>query len=448
MNLPKDLEKLQNLQLQDGWPHLPVVAAPTCRKLLSVTRDGTKVYSYYLSIDGRPGISLSQEEVEKLVAGVAAAGVYAVAEPPCPTPAIDPACCGDGNNCPIDYSNCPHRGNPPAPETLDPQDLRIDTWCKATGGWSTQVHNCCRILHLPTGITVESEGARSLHAAKTEALRKLSLKVRDFLLKIPKTPPRKPCACVFAGDGKTLLEVCKAHAEFIPADVDLNAPGQINDALLGYLKSDPQLYTANDLTTAENRGYQSGLEMGKALAADEAAPATQQADAQDDDLILIPRGLIGAACYAVRKLNPDSKLLLKLREYTTGSKSTHQPDAAKALKQATAPGQVRAIWRGDDTEEKSFNRWHKQHRFLDRAAARAGWKGHANRTYTAFRREYDHGVKPNAATSRKQTLEKMARDEDAVCADTSGRYPIERKLVAREIAVAIRAFLSKQGTES
>lgn len=41
-----------------------------------------------------------------------------------------------------------------------------------------------------------------------------------------------------------------------------------------------------------------------------------------DDLILIPRGLIGAACYAVRKLNPESKLLTKLREYTTGSKST------------------------------------------------------------------------------------------------------------------------------
>jgi hypothetical protein len=44
--------------------------------------------------------------------------------------------------------------------------------------------------------------------------------------------------------------------------------------------------------------------------------------ASDDDLILIPRGLIGAACYAVRKLNPESKLLPKLREYTTGAKSS------------------------------------------------------------------------------------------------------------------------------
>ena len=69
-------------------------------------------------------------------------------------------------------------------------------------------------------------------------------------------------------------------------------------------------------------------------AATQAEPAPQQAEAPDDDLILIPRGLIGAACYAVRKLNPDSTLLPKLREYTTGSKSTYQPDAAEVRKQA------------------------------------------------------------------------------------------------------------------
>jgi hypothetical protein len=26
---------------------------------------------------------------------------------------LDPKCCGDAGNCPVDYSTCPHRGKPP-----------------------------------------------------------------------------------------------------------------------------------------------------------------------------------------------------------------------------------------------------------------------------------------------------------------------------------------------
>lgn len=84
-----------------------------------------------------------------------------------------------------------------------------------------------------------------------------------------------------------------------------------------------------------------------------------------DDLVLIPRGLIGAACYAVRKLNPESKLLPKLREYTTGDKSTRAPasnwrpastppDADTTVMLAMNDGEVwQGYWNGEDWIEVS-----------------------------------------------------------------------------------------------
>jgi hypothetical protein len=52
-----------------------------------------------------------------------------------------------------------------------------------------------------------------------------------------------------------------------------------------------------------------------------AAQPVQAGVAVDENLVLIPRGLIGSACYALHYFNPKSKLVLKLREYTTGAKS-------------------------------------------------------------------------------------------------------------------------------
>jgi hypothetical protein len=55
-----------------------------------------------------------------------------------------------------------------------------------------------------------------------------------------------------------------------------------------------------------------------------------------EDPILIPRGLIGAACYLIRKHAPESKLLGKLREYTTGSRSGYTaPQPSDNLQQAS-----------------------------------------------------------------------------------------------------------------
>jgi hypothetical protein len=47
-------------------------------------------------------------------------GLRAILAAPSPVladvPTLDPACCGDANDCPIDYSDCPHKGMPPAPK--------------------------------------------------------------------------------------------------------------------------------------------------------------------------------------------------------------------------------------------------------------------------------------------------------------------------------------------
>lgn len=64
------------------------------------------------------------------------------------------------------------------PAEIRPEDLRLETWRKNRGGWDTRQDNCCRLTHIPTGITVTVEGddnARSVHAAKAEAMRKLEL---------------------------------------------------------------------------------------------------------------------------------------------------------------------------------------------------------------------------------------------------------------------------------
>jgi len=63
---------------------------------------------------------------------------------------------------------------------IRPEDLRLETWRKNRGGWDTRQDNCCRLTHVPTGITVTVEGddnARSVHAAKAEAMRKLELEL-------------------------------------------------------------------------------------------------------------------------------------------------------------------------------------------------------------------------------------------------------------------------------
>jgi hypothetical protein len=66
------------------------------------------------------------------------------------------------------------------PVEIRPEDLRLETWRKNRGGWDTRPDNCCRLTHVPTGITVTVEGddnARSIHAAKAEAMRKLELEM-------------------------------------------------------------------------------------------------------------------------------------------------------------------------------------------------------------------------------------------------------------------------------
>ncbi|WP_260673738.1 hypothetical protein [Comamonas aquatica] len=64
-----------------------------------------------------------------------------------------------------------------------------------------------------------------------------------------------------------------------------------------------------------------------ALAATQPAPAIFG----DEDHVLVPRGLIGAACYAIDKKRDGTKTLAELRRYTTGDLSAATQPAAQAV---------------------------------------------------------------------------------------------------------------------
>lgn len=58
--------------------------------------------------------------------------------------------------------------------TLNSANLRIDTYCKGSGGtWLKTNEVCVRVTHIPTGIAVHSEDERSVHQNRAKAMRDL-----------------------------------------------------------------------------------------------------------------------------------------------------------------------------------------------------------------------------------------------------------------------------------
>jgi len=67
----------------------------------------------------------------------------------------------------------------------------------------------------------------------------------------------------------------------------------------------------------------------RALLAGVSAPAAQSVPVAlgDEDRVLVPRGLLGAACYAIDKRHDGNQTLAELRRYTTGDLSAAAPTA-------------------------------------------------------------------------------------------------------------------------
>lgn len=58
---------------------------------------------------------------------------------------------------------------------LRPEDLRIDTFSKHTGGFSLGLSSGVRITHLPTGLSVECYSERSQHRNRQLAFEQLGI---------------------------------------------------------------------------------------------------------------------------------------------------------------------------------------------------------------------------------------------------------------------------------
>lgn len=94
-------------------------------------------------------------------------------------------CCDTRANCwdrPSSSLPLPTTEPAPVPEgavEIDPKDLRIETYRRNTGGFGNAPDNCCRLTHVPTGITitVEDSDERSIYKAKAKAMELLGHKL-------------------------------------------------------------------------------------------------------------------------------------------------------------------------------------------------------------------------------------------------------------------------------
>lgn len=78
---------------------------------------------------------------------------------------------------------------------------------------------------------------------------------------------------------------------------------------------------ARKIIGSVNKSYMAGVKDTRALIAASTAPAQPVAAQDIEDPIVVPRGLLGAACHAISRKKDAPEVLSRLRSFTTGDRS-------------------------------------------------------------------------------------------------------------------------------
>lgn len=138
---------------------------------------------------------------------------------------------------------------------------------------------------------------------------------------------RKFMGAFLDGAFVAMQNAAPAHpAEGVPAATVANMPADPTEEMLEVLMAGEDRLRARHGDELTKKRAKERYQALLALVATQPAPAIFG----DEDHVLVPRGLIRAACYAIDKKRDGTKTLAELRRYTTGDLSAATQPAAQA----------------------------------------------------------------------------------------------------------------------
>lgn len=101
--------------------------------------------------------------------------------------------------------------------TLDPKDIRIETFSNKQGGFTLGVSSVVKATHIPSGISVTSDEDRSQHRNRATAVEKLEKLVQDWK---PIPEPKMGLTIPFEVADGIVLASMKEHLGYLKQEID------------------------------------------------------------------------------------------------------------------------------------------------------------------------------------------------------------------------------------